>query len=136
MLRWLTRLFGQHNEAETAPAVAPPLETPPAAVAEPTRSEAVAVAVAAPVETAPVETESVEDESVEDEPVEDEPVETEPVELLTLVELPEITAEAEAKETCPNCGRTSVFAGPPGQRFCTYCALRDELFERSAAATE
>jgi len=100
-------------------------------VAEPTRSEAVAVAVAAPVETAPVET-----ESVEDEPVEDEPVETEPVELLTLVELPEITAEAEAKETCPNCGRTSVFAGPPGQRFCTYCALRDELFERSAAATE
>ena len=126
MLRWLTRLFGQHNEAETAPAVAPPLETPPAAVAEPTPSEAVAVAVAAPLETAPLETESVDDE----------PVETEPVELLTLVELPETTAEAEAKETCPNCGRTSVFAGPPGQRFCTYCALRDELFERSAAATE
>lgn len=124
MLRWLTRLFGQHNEAETAPAVAPPLETPPVAVPEPTRSDA--VAVAEPVETEPVETESVEDE----------PVETEPVELLTLVDLPETTAEAEAKETCPNCGRTSVFAGPPGQRFCTYCALRDELFERSAAATE
>jgi hypothetical protein len=97
-------------------------------VAEPTRSEAVA---------APVEAESVEAESVETEPVETEPVETEPVELLTLVELPETTtAEADAKETCPNCGRTSVFAGPPGQRFCTYCALRDELFERSAAATE
>ena len=114
MLRWLTRLFGQHNEAETAPAVAPPLATPPAAVAEPTPSEAVAVA----------------------EPVEPEFVESEPVEMLTLVELPETTAEADAKETCPNCGRTSVFAGPPGQRFCTYCALRDELFERSVAATE
>ncbi|HVS05964.1 MAG TPA: hypothetical protein VHK65_07335 [Candidatus Dormibacteraeota bacterium] len=115
MLRWLTRLFGQHNEAETAPAVAPPLETPPAAVAEPTPSEAVAVSQEVAVA---------------------EPVEAESAEVLTLVELPETTADAEAKETCPNCGRTSVFAGPPGQRFCTYCALRDELFERSAAATE
>lgn len=40
------------------------------------------------------------------------------------------------KETCPTCGRTSVFAGPPGQRFCTYCALRGELFEASAAASD
>ncbi len=80
-------------------------------MAEPTPSEAVAV-----------ESEAV---AVE-----------EPVEALTLVELPETTVDADAKETCPNCGRTSVFAGPPGQRFCTYCALRDELFERSAAATE
>ncbi|HEY9288559.1 MAG TPA: hypothetical protein VIT43_11130 [Candidatus Dormibacteraeota bacterium] len=40
------------------------------------------------------------------------------------------------KETCPTCGRTSVFAGPPGQRFCTYCALRGELFEPSAAASD
>jgi hypothetical protein len=79
------------------------------------------VAVAEPGETEVVETESVE---------------SEPVEMLTLVDLPETTAEGDAKETCPNCGRTSVFAGPPGQRFCTYCALRDELFERSAAATE
>jgi hypothetical protein len=110
VLRWLTRLFGQHNEAETAPAVAPPLETPPAAVAEPTPSALVAVSEAVVV--------------------------TEPVEALTLVDLPETTVDADAKETCPNCGRTSVFAGPPGQRFCTYCALRDELFERSAAATE
>lgn len=48
-----------------------------------------------------------------------------------------VTADAEQeKETCPTCGRTSVFAGPPGQRFCTYCALRDELFEASAAASE
>ena len=104
MLRWLTRLFGQRNEADTAPAAPPPLETPPAAAAEPTPSEAVAV--------------------------------VEPVEALSLVELPEATAEVEAKETCPTCGKTGVFAGPPGQRFCTYCALRDELFERTAAATE
>ena len=69
------------------------------------------------------------------EPVE-APTAVEAVEALTLVELPEASADADAKETCPNCGRTSVFAGPPGQRFCTYCALRDELFERSAAATE
>ena len=72
----------------------------------------------------------------EAEVVETESVESEPVEMLTLVDLPETTVDADAKETCPNCGRTSVFAGPPGQRFCTYCALRDELFERSAAATE
>jgi len=45
-------------------------------------------------------------------------------------------AEPEPKETCPTCGRTSVFAGPPGQRFCTYCALRDELFDRRAAVQE
>lgn len=133
MLRWLTRLFGQHNEAETAPAVAPPLETPPAAVAESTRSEA--VAVAGPVEVEPVDTEPVDTEPVDTEAVDTEAVETEAVETLTLVEL-ETSAEADAKETCPNCGRTSVFAGPPGQRFCTYCALRDELFERSVAATE
>ena len=115
MLRWLTRLFGQRDEAETAPAAPPPLETPPVAAVEPTPSEAVAVAVAEPV---------------------DAPTDAEPVETLTLVELPDTISEADAKETCPNCGRTSVFAGPPGQRFCTYCALRDELFERSAAATE
>jgi len=104
VLRWLTRLFGQRNEADTAPAAPPPLEIAPAAATEPTPSEAVAV--------------------------------VEPVETLTLVELPEASAEVEAKETCPTCGKTGVFAGPPGQRFCTYCALRDELFERTAAATE
>jgi len=60
----------------------------------------------------------------------------EPVEAAAVVPLPEAMVDAEGKETCPTCGRTSVFAGPPGQRFCTYCALRDELFERSAAATE
>jgi hypothetical protein len=98
-------------------------------VAEPTRSEVVAVA-SPPIETEPIETQPIETQPIETES------EIEPVEMLTLVELPETTAEADAKETCPNCGRTSVFAGPPGQRFCTYCALRDELFERSAAATE
>ena len=104
MLRWLTRLFGQRDEAETAPAAAPPLEPPPPAVIEPTKSDALVVA--------------------------------EPVEAPAVVELPTASADGEPKETCPTCGRTSVFAGPPGQRFCTYCALRDELFERSAAATE
>ncbi len=54
-----------------------------------------------------------------------------------LLEVPAIAdVDSDAKETCPTCGKTGVFAGPPGQRFCTYCALRDELFERSAAATE
>lgn len=104
MLRWLTRLFGQRDEAETAPAAAPPLEPPPPAVIEPTKSDALVVA--------------------------------EPVEAPAVVELPTASADGEPKETCPTCGRTSVFAGPPGQRFCTYCALRDELFERTAAATE
>ena len=104
MLRWLSRLFRQRDEAEIAPAAAPPLATPPPAVVEPTVSDA-----------APT---------------------VEPVQALAVVQLPRATAEAEAKETCPTCGRTSVFAGPPAQRFCTYCALRDELFERSAAATE
>jgi hypothetical protein len=104
VLRWLTRLFGQRDEAETAPAAAPPLEPPPPAVIEPTKSDALVVA--------------------------------EPVDAPAVVQLPAASPEGEPKETCPNCGRTSVFAGPPGQRFCTYCALRDELFERSAAATE
>ena len=125
MLRWLSRLFGQRDEAETAPAAAPPLETPPTPVAELTVSEAVVV-------TEPVAADA-------DEPVAadaDEPVAAEADEPAALVALPESMLDAEAKETCPTCGRTSVFAGPPGQRFCTYCALRDELFERSAAGTE
>ena len=58
------------------------------------------------------------------------------VEEPSLLEITSVEAPVEAeKETCPTCGKTGVFAGPPGQRFCTYCALRDELFER-AAATE
>jgi hypothetical protein len=31
------------------------------------------------------------------------------------------------RETCPVCGRTGVFAGPPGHRYCMRCALRQEL---------
>jgi hypothetical protein len=43
-------------------------------------------------------------------------------------------AVAEAKETCPDCGRTSVFAGPPGHRYCMHCALRQELFDSKTAS--
>jgi hypothetical protein len=43
-------------------------------------------------------------------------------------------AVVEAKETCPECGRTSVFAGPPGHRYCMHCALRQELFDSKTAS--
>ena len=43
-------------------------------------------------------------------------------------------ALAEPREVCPTCGKTSVFAGPPGHRYCMHCALREELFDASAAA--
>jgi hypothetical protein len=110
---WLTRLFRQRVEAEAAPAAAPPTpDAPPLATPAPTDSRA-------PVEVA--DRAELADQAVE------EPA---------LLEIAPVASEADAKETCPTCGRTSVFAGPPGQRFCTYCALRDELFERSAAATE
>ena len=109
MLRWLSRLFGQRDKAETAPAAAPPVETTPPTLAEPSAGQAVVVVDAAVAEST------------------DAPAVT---------PLSEPITDVEGKETCPTCGRTSVFAGPPGQRFCTYCALRDELFERSAAATE
>ncbi len=114
MLGWLTRLFRPRVEAEAAPtALPPPPDAPPLATLLPTVSDA-AVDVAEPAEIA--------DQAVE------EPA---------LLEIAPVESQVDAeKETCPTCGRTSVFAGPPGQRFCTYCALRDELFERSAAATE
>ena len=35
----------------------------------------------------------------------------------------------EPRETCPDCGRTGMFAGPPGHRYCMHCALRQELFD-------
>lgn len=38
------------------------------------------------------------------------------------------------RETCPDCGRTSVFAGPPGHRYCMHCALRQELFDSKTAS--
>ena len=107
MLRWLTRLFRQHVEAEAAPAEAPAPLAPLAEAGMPTVGDtAVAIAPA-------------------------------PSPELAIVEAPgRAPAEAEPRETCPTCGRASVFAGPPGQRFCTYCALRDELFDRRAAARE
>jgi hypothetical protein len=110
---WLTRLFRQRVEAEAAPAAAPPPpDAPPLATPAPTdrRSAIEATDQAEPADQA--------------------------VEEPALLEIAPAASEADAKETCPTCGRTSVFAGPPGQRFCTYCALRDELFEPSAAATE
>jgi hypothetical protein len=112
VLRWLSRLFWQREAADAAPEAAPPLPTPPLA-ADPTPSDAPEVAVVAA----------------------EEPVE-ERVGRQAVLDLPTSSPDAEGKETCPTCGRTSVFAGPPGQRFCTYCALRDELFEPRAAATE
>ena len=35
----------------------------------------------------------------------------------------------EPRETCPDCGRTGMFAGPPGHLYCMHCALRQELFD-------
>jgi hypothetical protein len=37
-----------------------------------------------------------------------------------------VAVEARERETCPNCGGTGVFAGPPGHRYCMRCALRSE----------
>lgn len=109
MLRWLTRLFRQREAAEAAPAEVPPPPAPPVATTEATASDTI-------VAIAPTEI-----------------VAAEPTAPATDADM---TAAVEPeKETCPTCGRTSVFAGPPGQRFCTYCALRDELFEASAAAS-
>jgi rubredoxin len=45
-----------------------------------------------------------------------------------------IVADLPEKETCPDCGKTSVFAGPPEHRYCMHCALRQELFDANAAA--
>ena len=120
MLGWLTRLFRPRVEADAAPtALQAPPDAPPPATPVPTLSDA-AIQAAADDQVAADEVE-VADHAVE------EP---------SLLEIVAVDAPAEAeKETCPTCGKTGVFAGPPGQRFCTYCALRDELFER-AAATE
>lgn len=114
MLGWLTRLFRPRVEAEPAPTASqPPPDAPPLATPLPTLSDA-------PVQVA--------DDQLE--------IAEHPVEEPSLLEIAPVDAPVEAeKETCPTCGKTGVFAGPPGQRFCTYCALRDELFER-AAATE
>jgi hypothetical protein len=117
VLGWLTRLFRPRVEAEPAPTASqPPPDAPPLATPPPTLSDAGIQAAA--------------DEQVALDEVE---VTDEQPSLLEIV--PVETAVDAEKETCPTCGKTGVFAGPPGQRFCTYCALRDELFER-AAVTE
>jgi hypothetical protein len=54
------------------------------------------------------------------------------VAVLELTPEPAATGVPDVRETCPNCGRTSAFAGPPGQRFCMHCALREELFDQNA----
>jgi len=117
---WLTRLFRPRVEAEAAPTAsqAPP-DAPPLATPLPTLSDH-SIQVAADDQVAAEEVETAEH----------------PAEEPSLLELAPVDTPVEAeKETCPTCGKTGVFAGPPGQRFCTYCALRDELFER-AAVTE
>jgi hypothetical protein len=120
VLGWLTRLFRSRVEAEPAPTASqPPSDAPPLATPLPTLSDA-AIQAAADDQVAASEVQAAD-------PAVEEPS------LLGIAPV-ETPVEAE-KETCPTCGKTGVFAGPPGQRFCTYCALRDELFER-AAVTE
>jgi hypothetical protein len=124
VLGWLTRLFRQRVEADAAPAVVPPPpEAPLLAIPPPTDSDA-------PIEAA--DQSDIADQAEADQSGIADPAVEEPLRL----EISAAATDADAKETCPTCGKTGVFAGPPGQRFCTYCALRDELFERSAAATE
>ena len=117
MFGWLTRLLRPRVEAEAAPTASqPPPEAPPLAAPLPTLSDA-AIQIVTDDQVAVDEVEIADEQP-------------------SLLEIASVEAPVEAeKETCPTCGKTGVFAGPPGQRFCTYCALRDELFER-AAATE
>jgi hypothetical protein len=118
VLGWLTRLFRSRVEAEPAPTASqPPSDAPPLATPLPTLSDA-AIQAAADDQVAVGEVQAA--DHVVEEP--------------SLLEIAPTQVEVE-KETCPTCGKTGVFAGPPGQRFCSYCALRDELFER-AAVTE
>jgi hypothetical protein len=117
VLGWLTRLFRPRVEAEPAPTASQlPPDAPPLATLLPTLSDAGIQAAA-------------------DDQVALDEVEVTDEQALLLEIAPVETAVDAEKETCPTCGKTGVFAGPPGQRFCTYCALRDELFER-AAVTE
>jgi hypothetical protein len=117
VLGWLTRLFRPRVEAEPAPTASqPPPDAPPLATQLPTLSDA-GIQAATDDQVALDEVEIVDEQP-------------------SLLEIAPVETSVDAeKETCPTCGKTGVFAGPPGQRFCTYCALRDELFER-AAVTE
>jgi hypothetical protein len=117
VLGWLTRLFRPRVEAEPAPTASqPPPDAPPLATPLPTLSDA-GIQAAADDQVALDEVEIADEQPA-------------------LLEIAPVETPVDAeKETCPTCGKTGVFAGPPGQRFCTYCALRNELFER-AAVTE
>lgn len=103
---WLTRLFGKRAQAESAPASASP--EPPA-----DRSTAGAPTAAGAGPHSAQATASPSALSPTDPAV-----------------------AGEAREVCPTCGKTSVFAGPPGHRYCMHCALRQELFDASAAARQ
>ena len=120
MLGWLTRLLRPRVEAEAAPTASqPPPDAPPLATPVPTLSDAA-------IQTAVDDRVAADEVELADQGAEE----------AALLEIGPVEAMVDAeKETCPTCGKSGVFAGPPGQRFCTYCALRDELFER-AAATE
>ena len=107
MLGWLTRLFGKRAQVESAPAPAAP---PPVDELATAGLPAGAAAVASGRDVADVSEPSPAAGA------------TEPL------------AAMDAREVCPTCGRTSVFAGPPGHRYCMHCALRQELFDASAAA--
>ncbi len=117
MLGWLTRLFRPRVEAAPAPTASqPPPDAPLPATPPPTLSDA-GIQAAADDQVALDEVEIADEQP-------------------SLLEIAPVETHVDAeKETCPTCGKTGVFAGPPGQRFCSYCALRDELFER-AAVTE
>lgn len=108
MFRWLTRLFPKHAEAEgrsDAPSAVALLPPLPEVAPEEIR----------PVPAAPETARAA------------APVDDEPTSIMEPVEA------APQKETCPDCGKTSVFAGPPEHRYCMHCALRQELFGASAA---
>jgi hypothetical protein len=124
VLRWLTRLFRQRDETASVPAAAPAPAIEPTAPPQ-AAADTIAGALVANQPTAAADAEQNAVAVSETEADESAAVDAASV----------VALDGEGKETCPTCGRTSVFAGPPGQRFCTYCALRDELFERSAAAS-
>ena len=107
MLRWLTRLFRHRAEAESAEQA--PIEAAAVPLSDPPAPIVeLPVALAAP----------------------DQVAEAAPRTIRVAIAAP----SPETRETCPNCGRTSAFAGPPDHRYCMHCTLRQELFDASAAA--
>lgn len=105
MLGWLTRLFGKRAQAESAAAGASPQPPADRLTASPPSASGGA--------TGPHSVEATGS---------------------ALLSPTDPTVASETREVCPTCGKTSVFAGPPGHRYCMHCALRQELFDASAAA--